>query len=218
MKRKALFCALVVLVLICSTQPAAALLSNERGTVIESSTNMPVINVTVPSSAEVYINPFQLPLEIDNESRREQIVCTPAVIASASNIPLKVSVTVTGTVKQGSDMTLATSPTGGIGTVKSAFVYFEIVQSDWDYVRNGLWAAAYDPAKHIRIVSGVSQTMTDMLTLEPLNKYGEIAKGGYAQFRLAGDAVRKPTNEWNEKDGMDVTVAFTFTPVSYVQP
>lgn len=218
MKRKVLLCAVLALTLLCSTQPAAALLSNERGTVIEATSRMPVISVIVPTSAEVYINPFQLPIVIDSESRREQIVCTPAVIASVSDIPLKVGVTVTGAIKEGSDMTLAAAPTGGTGTSKSAFVYFEIVQSDWDYVRNGLWAAAYDPAKHIRIVSGVSQTMTDMLTLEPLNKYGEIAKGGYAQFRLTGDAVRKPTNEWNEKDGMDVTVAFTFTPVSYVQP
>ena len=55
-----------------------------------------------------------------------------------------------------------------------------------------------------------------MLRLEPLNKYGEVAKGGYAQFRLAGDAVRTPTSEWNESDGIDVMIAFTFKPISYV--
>ena len=218
MKRKVLLCALAALTLMCSTRPAAALLSNERGTVIEATSRMPIINVTIPTSAEVYINPFQLPLEIDGESRREQIICSPAIIASASDVPLKVGVTVTGAVKEGSDMTLAAAPTGGTGTSKSAFVYFEIVQSDWDYVRNGLWAAAYDPAKHIAVDARAAQTKTDLVTLSPLNKYGEIAKGGYAQFRLAGDAVRKPTNEWNTNDGINVTVAFTFTPVSYVNP
>ncbi len=215
MKRKVLLCALAALILLCSTRPAAALLSNERSTVIESETRMPIINVIVPSSAEVYINPFQLPVDIDGESRREQIVCTPALIASASDIPLKVSVTVTGTVKPGSDMTLAASPTGGTGTTKSAFVYFEIVQTNSDYISRYIWAAAYDPTRHIAVVPGTPQTKTDLLTLPPLNKYGEIAKGGYAPFRLTGDAVRNPTSEWNEKDGINVTIAFTFDPVPY---
>lgn len=201
-----------------TVSPAAALLGNERGTVIEAVARMPVISVSVPSSAGVVINPFQFPVEIEGENKREQIICTPAVISSSSDIPLKVSVTVTGTVTPESDMTLATAPTGGTGTVKSAFVYFEIVQSSWGEVRKSLWATAYDPAKHLRIISGAPQTGTDMLTLSPLNKFGEIAKGGYAQFRLAGDAVRNPANEWNEKDGIDVMVAFTFTPVSYVEP
>lgn len=216
MKRKVLLCALAALVLLCcSTRPAAALLSNERGTVIEATTRMPIINVIVPGRAEVFINPFQLPVDIDGESRREQILSTPAMIASASDIPLSVSITVTGVVRQESDMTLAASPTGGNGTDKSAFIYFEIVQSNSDYISNSLWAASYDPAKHIPVVDGVSQTRPDILTLPPMTKDGEIAKGGYAPFRLTGDAVRTPTTEWNNKDGIDVTIAFTFTPIPY---
>ncbi len=215
MKRKVLLCVLTVLTLFCSTRPAAALLSNERSTVIGGDTRLPVIRVLVPTRAEVYINPYQLPVEIDGETRREPILCTPAVIASASDIPLKVSVTVTGTVKEESDMTLAAAPTGGAGTTKSAFVYFEIVQSNSDEVINSLWAGAYDPANHIRIVADVPQTRTDIMTLPPMTKDNEIARGGYAQFRLTGDAVWKPTSEWTTKDGINVIVAFTFTPVPY---
>ena len=122
----------------------------------------------------------------------------------------------TGAVKEGSDMTLAATPTNKAGTAKEAFVYFEIVQSNYEEVRRSLWAEAYDPTKHIVVTEGESPARTDMLTLEPLNKYGEVAKGGHAQFRLAGDAVRKPESEWNQKDGIDVMIAFTFTPVSYV--
>ena len=168
MKQKVL-CALTALVLLSFTRPAAALLSNERGTVIEAMTRMPIINVTVPGSAEVLINPFQFPVEIDGEDRREQIICTPAMIVSRSDVPLKVSVTVTGGVKEGSDMTLATSPTGGTGTTKSAFVYFEMVQSESSYtgeVRRSLWADAYDSGKHIPVVGGgVSQSKADISSL-----------------------------------------------------
>lgn len=217
MKRKVLSSALAVLILLCcSTRPAAALLSNQRATVIEAMARLPVISVSVPTSADVLINPFQLPVEIDGESNWEQIICSDAVMSSSSDIPLSVSVRVTGSVKAGSDLILADSPTNKTGTEKKAFVYFEIVKSDWDEVRRSLWAEAYDPAKHVRVVSGTPQTGTDMLTLEPLNKYGEIARGGYAQFRLAGDAVQKPTSAWNENDGIDVMISFTFKPISYV--
>lgn len=217
MKRKVLSSALVVLILLCcSTRPAAALLSNQRATVIEAMARLPIISVSVPSSADVLINPLQFPVEIDSGSTREQIICTDAVMSSYSDIPLSVGVKVTGSVKEGSDMSLADAPTNRTGTDKKAFVYFEIVKSNYEEVRRSLWAEAYDPAKHIPVVPGTPQIGTDLLTLEPLNKYGEVAKGGYAQFRLSGDAVRDPTNAWNEKDGINVMLSFTFTPISYV--
>ena len=217
MKRKVLSSALAVLILLCFTQPAAALLlPNQRGTAITAIARLPIISVSVPASADVLINPFQFPVEIDGESRRDQIICSDAVMSSYSDIPLTVGAKVTGKVKEGSDMTLAATPTNKAGTAKEAFVYFEIVQSNYEEVRRSLWAEAYDPTKHIVVTEGESPARTDMLTLEPLNKYGEVAKGGHAQFRLAGDAVRKPESEWNQKDGIDVMIAFTFTPVSYV--
>ncbi len=217
MKRKVLSSALAVLILLCFTQPAAALLlPNQRGTTITAIARLPVISVSVPASADVLINPLQFPVEIDSGSTRDQIICSDAVMSSYSDVPLSVGVQVTGAVKEGSDMTLATAPTNKTGTAKEAFVYFEIVQSNYEEVRRSLWAEAYDPTKHIVVTEGESPARTDMLTLEPLNKYGEVAKGGHAQFRLAGDAVRKPESEWNQKDGIDVMIAFTFTPVSYV--
>ena len=217
MKRKVLSSALAVLILLCFTQPAAALLlPNQRGTTITAIARLPVISVSVPASADVLINPLQFPVEIDSGSTRDQIICSDAVMSSYSDVPLSVGVQVTGAVKEGSDMTLATAPTNKTGTAKEAFVYFEIVQSNYEEVRRSLWAESYDPAKHVPVSNGTPQTKADMLRLEPLNKYGEVAKGGYAQFRLAGDAVRTPTNEWNESDGIDVMIAFTFKPISYV--
>lgn len=216
MKRKVLSSALVVLILLCFTQPAAALLPNQRGTTITAIARLPVISVSVPASADVLINPLQFPVEIDSGSTRDQIICSDAVMSSYSDVPLSVGVQVTGAVKEGSDMTLAAAPTDKTGTAKEAFVYFEIVQSNWDEVRRSLWAESYDPAKHVPVSDGTPQTRADMLRLEPLNKYGEVAKGGYAQFRLAGDAVRRPASEWNESDGIDVMIAFTFKPISYV--
>ena len=53
------------------------------------------------------------------------------------------------------------------------------------------------------------------MTLPARTLDGEVAEGGYAPFRLTGDAVKNPTDAWNTRDGINVMVAFTFTPLSY---
>lgn len=215
MKRKGLLCAVLALVMLLSAQPAAAALSNQRSIIIRSTCKLPVIRVTVPTSASVYFNPLRFPVSINGETEDEQIISTPAAIANQSEVPVDVDVTVTSSIKTGSDMKLAAGPTGGAGTDKSAFVYFEITQANTAVSDEVDWAPAYDSNQHIALVNGVSLTRQSIFTLPARTQDGEVAEGGYAPFRLTGDAVRKPTNAWNSKDGINVVVAFTFTPLSY---
>lgn len=218
MKRNALLCAMLALILFCSTQPAAALLSNERGTEIEGITRIPVIDVLVPANVNVLINPLELPVSIGDGVYTDQILCSPAYILSKSDIPLKVDVSLKGQVYPDSNMTLVSSPTYGSGTAKKAFVYFEMQRSDWEYPELVQWDPAYDSAKHIVIENGVTKRKNDFVTLPPYTDgmYGLPPEDAYVWFRLSGDTVTDPTSEWNEKDGLSVTVTFTFTPISYV--
>ncbi|MCI8538584.1 MAG: hypothetical protein HFF18_07990 [Oscillospiraceae bacterium] len=215
MKRKGLLCAILALVLLFSAQPAAVAAGNVRSTIIRTTCRLPVIKVTVPTSASVYINPLRFPVSIGDEEADEQIISTPAAIANMSEVPVAVDVTVAGAVKTGSTMTLASAPTGGSGTEKSAFVYFEIKQADSEYPEDVQWDPSYDAAEHIAVISGVPITRQNIMTLPARTLDGEVAEGGYAPFRLTGDAVKKPTNAWNSRDGINVSVAFTFTPLSY---
>ena len=112
-------------------------------------------------------------------------------------------------------MTLAPAPTGGIGTEKEAFVYFEIKQADSGDPADIKWEPAYDAGKHIAVISDAPETRENILTLPARTLAGEVAAGGYAPFRLTGDAVKSPTDPWNSMDGINVTVAFTFTPLPY---
>lgn len=112
-------------------------------------------------------------------------------------------------------MTLADYPTRGVGTEKSAFVYFEIKQSSSEDPEDVKWDRSYDASKHIAVVDGVPITKEKILTLPAKTLDGEVAKDGYAPFRLTGDAVKTPTEAWNSRDGINVTVAFTFTPLPY---
>lgn len=215
MKRKKLLCAILALVALFSAQPAAMATGNVRSTIIRTTCRLPVIRVTVPTSASVYINPLRFPVSIGDGESDEQIISTPAAIANMSEVPVEVNVRVAGAVKTGSTMTLASAPTGGVGTEKSAFIYFEIKQSNSEYPEDVQWDSSYDEAKHIAIIAGEPVTRQNIMTLPARTLDGEVAEGGYAPFRLTGDAVKKPTTAWNSMDGVNVTVAFTFTPLSY---
>lgn len=215
MKRKKLFCALAAFLLLFSQPSAEALLSNERSTVIEGLARLPVINVIVPVSANVIINPFELPVWIGGEESEAQIISSSSYLVNASEVPMNVGITVTGRVKEGSDMTLASSPTGGNGSQKQAFIYFEIQKSSTNEPEGVTWDTSYDPSKHILVIEGTPNGKSDLLRLPAITREREVAAGGCAPFRLTGDAVRNPTNEWTGKDGIYVTVAFTFTPLHY---
>lgn len=218
MKRNALLCAMLALILFCSTQPAAALLSNERGTEIKGIARIPVIDVVVPASVNILINPLEMPVSIGDGVYTDQILCSPAYILSKSDIPLQVDVTLRGQVYPESNMTLSASPTNGAGDRKRAFVYFEMQRSNWEYHELVQWDPAYDPMKHIVISEGVLKAKQNVVTLPPYTDgmYGLPPENAYVWFRLTGDTVTDPAIEWNEKDGISVTVTFTFTPVSYV--
>ena len=218
MKQRRLLCAGLALVLLLSAQPTAAALTPPYSQAVEitGDARIPTISVTVPTSGEVYINPLELPVDIGT-GRRDygQILSTPACIANESEVAMQVDLTLTASLKEGSTMRLATSPTGGGGTEKQAFIYFEIQQADTDRVNRVKWDSAYDESKHIVIQDGMSVTKTNVMKLPPITPRGRVAPGGYAPFRLTGDAVANPTDEWTEKDGINVTVAFTFTPLHY---
>lgn len=216
MKRKSLFCSILALALFFSMQSMAIAAGNVRSITIRATCKLPTIQVTVPTSASVYINPLRLPVSIGDEDGHQQIISTPAAIANRSDVPLSVNVAVRGTVKSGSDMTLVSAPTGGTGTDKSAFVYFEIKQANSEYPEDVQWDNSYDAANHMLIMNGEPITRQEIMTLPAKTLDGEVSEGGYAQFRLTGDAVQNPTIPWNSRDGINVVVAFTFTPLPYV--
>lgn len=215
MKRKELLCALAALLLFLPVQPASALTSNQRETVIEAITRMPVISVTVPSTAEVYINPFQIPVYIEDNETDSQIISTPSAIANMSEVPLKVDVTITAAIRTGSDMQLTSTSTIGRNlTTKRAFVFFEIQKSDSPDPDDVAWAEGYDSDLKNQIILSTSSAKTKrgILTLPAMTLDGDVF---YAPFRLSGDVVVAPKSPWNGNDGIDVNVAFTFTPLHY---
>lgn len=185
---------------------------------INATCRLPEIRVTVPSTGRAYINPLKIPVTIGSgEEDSGQIVSVPKSIANNSEVPIIVNVTVTGTVKVGSDMTLASSTTQGTSlTSKKAFVYFEMKSAGPDDDLNSIsWDSTYDPDKHV-LVRGTKKK-EGIIQLAAADENGDAVDGGVGAFHFAGDAVENPKSSWNKRDGVNVEVAFTFTPVSLLE-
>lgn len=213
-----LFCAALTLAVMLSAPSTASAASSgkaHRTTVITATptTQSPNIQVTVPSMGKVYINPLEIPVSINSTSTTEPIVSTPVSIGNQSNVPVRVDVSVIGKVHDGSKMSLSSSSTKRLTTTsKKAFIYLEMKPANSDDPSDVTWDTAYNSKKHIPVTS-ISRTKTNVITLAAGTSSGEVAEGGYGAFRLAGDVIKRPKIAWNDQDGLDVEVAFTFIPL-----
>lgn len=184
----------------------------QNTTQIEAVCDLPEIKVTVPASGELFINPYEMPVEINGAFIGYQIVSTPTVIQNESVVPLKISATVTGTIKKDSDMTLSSTSVDASYTKKKAFIYFEIQPTnDPDTVT---WDSEYNADKHI-VVRTAAKTKKNIVTLDAYDENGQ--KKCYGAFRLTGNCAAVPKIPWTEADGVDVTIAFTFQATSKVE-
>lgn len=201
---------LLALLMALSSAPVAAAADNEYSTVITAECLLPdvMIQVVVPAESKVYVNPQSLPVKIDGKIVESQIISEPSCIENQSEVPLAIAATVTGTIKSGSNMILSSASTQGVATTsKKAFIYFEMKASDSSDVSLVEWDDAYDENYHI-LVRTAAKTKKDFLILG-----AKGAQGSFGAFRLAGDCVANPQIAWTAEDGVDVDVAFTFTPM-----
>lgn len=209
MKRKLIaFMTAALAMLLAFSTGASALTTNATNEIeITALSNLPEIDVVMPGGGDVYINPYKMSVEIDGESTTEQIVSTPASIENRSEVPLSVGVTVVATVNEGSDMVLCSDYVNDPESrSKKAFIYLEMqAVKDPDRVT---WDSKFDDEKHLSVRTGLSRSRKEMLTIEQADKPNH-----YGALRLAGDCVPTPRNPWTEADGVEISIAFTFTPL-----
>ena len=204
-KKKLLFLLMALLMLASLVSPAsAAETGNRASTEIEAvCSRLPEIRVTVPPAMDVLINPYKIPVVVQDKQVGDQIISDPVALKNEGEVPLKVSVSIETVIKEGSDMRLLSESTlGQEMTSKRAFIYFEIqAADDPDAVA---WDEKYSDEKHLVIRPG-TKIRKDIVTLgadgQPLS---------YGAFRLTGDCVEAPRSPWTEADGIDVSIAFTF--------
>lgn len=204
MKKICLFCGILAMLWTIAA-PAMAMFRTE----VNAQCDLPEIRVTVPSTASIFINPYEMSVEIDGGASTDQIISTPAAIKNESLVPLNVNVTITGYLKENCIMRLVAESVKDTDTTsKCAFIYFEMVASDSE---TGDWAETYDPEKHLLVRTG-SRSMRNIVTLDAVD-----GDKPYGAFRLTGDCVAYPRTAWTEEDGLNAEIAFTFIPQERVR-
>jgi hypothetical protein len=199
------------------------------------------IAVVVPSTGTVVVNPYALPVTIVDKTddaaaivvKGRQIVTKPMAIKNQSDTKLDINVSYTAKV-QGA-LTFATAPIDDVtkDTKNDAFVCIDIVETT--VTEDSAIDAAYgeqtwhtydkttstteDKNPNMLVVkattTAVSKAGMGTLAAASLDDDGAFSaynSGSIAFVGLTGQCAQAPKTAWTAKDGMSVTIAFTFTP------
>ena len=154
-----------------------------------------LINVLVPSSGELVINPYGLEVDMDGGVTTDQIVHSCQTLINLSDFPVVVDVSVTGTIPAESGAGFVSAPPAQDAPGKDVFLYAEF-QPD-----PSVWVGEYRglPYQVLADASG-----ENVLTLEA---------GGEGYFRMFGAMSVYPEEPWSDTDTFGAVLSFTFTPV-----
>lgn len=193
---------------------------------------LPTIDVTVPTTADIVLNPYQLIYDVDgedgDETAQSQIISVEQEISSNSDVSLVVNVE---DLKAISDTVAlsTTALTGGKTVTKSAFLYLEVVAPNEEGVY--AFAEAYNaktgtnqlvvPKVDSAETAGSSKTAVATLAANDSESEDDDTK---VAFKFLGDTVVNPTklkegstreyeqDPWTDTDALSVSMKFTFTP------
>lgn len=245
LKKRVLSCVMAGVLAVSMAVPAFATASPSPAP--NTSTNITgayvdiVIDVNVPTTGEAQVNPYGLPVKLDDDGTNkitgEQIVTKPLLLVNNSDSNLNVSASVTATAK--GDLRFAAAAPTASDTYKSAFVYLQMkptalkaankANDGADNIQglrpddvNGVfenWKQDYAAAKDL-VLNGTSAATKDkMVTLAAatISTTGGTTtvtwnEGSIAAFRLAGKVNANPKEAWVTRDGFTAAIAFTFKP------
>ena len=218
--------------------------------------NAPTINVTIPTSGAVVLNPYKLAYTVkaatdDTEAvtANDLIVFDEAQIINKSNVGVEISAVVTGKPTNITLEKASVKKTNDDGTVvdakttKSAYMYvwfanatytagenegdpatvvgnYPMTGDDEDIPDPAFTATTGDDARAIDaiLIQSTASKSTPVLTLAAPSVIGEDnavedADATYGVFKITGDIVSKPATAYDAKDKVDVTIAWTITPL-----
>ena len=154
-----------------------------------------LIDVLVPSSGQIVLNPYSLEVDTDEGVTTDQIVHSCQTLMNLSDFPVIVDVSVTGTIPAESGAWFVSAPPAQDAPGKDVFLYAEFQQDP------SVWVGEYWglPYQVLADASG-----ENVLTLDA---------GGEGYFRMFGAMSVYPEEPWSDTDTFGAVLSFTFTPV-----
>ena len=157
-----------------------------------------LINVIVPSTGHMVINPYRLAVRPDGVETTAQLVHAPQVLTNLSDFPVAVNVTATASLPRESEAVFVHAPPAPDAKAKEVFLYAEFQERpDW-------WEGAYLDLPNQLPVSPRGASAGNVLTLDAQ---------GEGWFRLFGALAPSPASAWSDTDTFGAVLTFTFAPL-----
>lgn len=157
-----------------------------------------LVEVTVPQTGRIILNPYGLPTEIDGETTREQIASETMPILNNGDTPVIVSARAAGRISEQSSMVYVTAPPTADTLEKEIFLYAEFQQE------GGAWSGSYSGEGNQILITERTSEVQEVLTLDAASQ---------GMFRMFGSTAVFPVDPWCTDDSVSVTFTFTFAPV-----
>lgn len=158
-----------------------------------------LIDVLVPSTGQMILNPYHLPVDLEGGETTDQIIHSCQTLINQSGFPVTINVTVIGTVPAESEAAFVSAPPSPDARDKEVFLYAEFQPyPDW-------WEGRFYDLPNQVSVSEWGDAKENVLTLDA---QGE----GY--FRLFGEMSETPEEPWSKTDTFGAVLTFTFAPVN----
>ena len=153
------------------------------------------VKVTVPTSSSVVLNPYELDYTVEGAASavNDQIISAAQYIVNESDLPVKVSTSVTGTIEGTGDFAAADATAEG---TKKVHLEFNIGETS-----DGTTESTNYETKAL---TKTATAFTDITMDE---------KGGAnpaISFKFTGDAAENPTTPWTTDDIVGATIVFSF--------
>ncbi len=157
-----------------------------------------LINVIVPSTGHMVINPYRLAVRPDGVETTAQLVHAPQALTNLSNFPVTVNVTASASLPRESEAVFVHAPPAPDAKAKEVFLYAEFqARPDW-------WEGAYLDLPNQLPVNPRGASAGNVLTLDAQ---------GEGWFRLFGALAPSPASAWSDTDTFGAVLTFTFAPL-----
>lgn len=222
MKRKLLALTLAMTTLVGSTMMVSAAditgaAGAAKGQEITGGSEMslPEIKVTVPTTADIVINPFQLSYKDEDAgiTGNSQIISAEQEIVNESNVAVAVNVSDLQVKNASEGITITTSAISAKTTNKSALLYLEVIDAA------GNFGTGFDAKSNSQVAIPKPDTKVKAASkaaIVTLNAGNETATK--AKFKIGGNVVANPVDgegvstPWVDEDSIELGFKFTFTP------
>jgi hypothetical protein len=161
-----------------------------------------LIDVEVPATGQITINPYKLKVTIDEETgefSKAQIVHQAQALVNHSDFPVAVNVSLKGIIPSDSGVQLVSTPPETSSVEKEIFLYVEF-QTNPDQ-----WLDGYVGADNQLIVTTNGVNVENVMTL---------AANGQGYFHFAGKMAAGTYPMWSSVDAFDTDLIFSFTALN----